>query len=299
MKLFQFFFRFTSNQRKGIIALFILMIMFQVGYFILTSSDFTSKKEKSEEEKLWLAFQTEIDALKAKKNTSKDTIYPFNPNFISDYRGYMLGLSVQEIDRLHKFRKSGEYVNSVADFKKVTGVSDSLLLKLSPYFKFPDWIKDIKTSGSNVYLAGEKSNPYVKEERSIKVIDINDALEEDLIKVYGIGPYYAKAILRRRADLGAFVSMDQMDDFKEFSEEAKAGLKKSFKTESNPLVNKINVNTASLLQLSRFPYFSKEIARGILTQRSMNGRIKRIDELLEISSFPVDKVKIIALYLEF
>lgn len=280
-------------------ALFVLMILFQVGYFILTSIDFTSQKEKSEGEKSWLALQPEIDALKAKNNTSKDTVYPFNPNFISDYKGYMLGLSIQEIDRLHKFRKSGEYVNSAADFKKVTGVSDSLLLQLSPYFKFPDWIKDVKTSGSNVYSAREKSTPYVKDERSINMIDINDALEEDLIKVYGIGSYYAKTILRRRADLGAFVSMDQMDDFKEFSEEAKAGLKKNFKTETNPLVNKINVNTASLLQLSRFPYFSKEIARGILTQRSMNGRIKRIDELLEISSFPVDKVKIIALYLEF
>lgn len=299
MKPFQFFFRFTSDQRKGIMALFVLIVLFQAGYFIFNSIDFTTQKEKSEEEKSWLALQSEIDELKANKNSTKDTIYPFNPNYISDYRGYMLGLSVQQIDRLHKFRKSGKYVNSAADFKKVTGVSDNLLYKLSPYFKFPVWINDVKTASSFKYASVKENVTSVKEQRFTKMIDINEALEEDLIKVYGIGPYYAKAILRRRADFGAFVSMDQMDDFKEFSVEAKAGLKKNFNIESDPLVNKINVNTASLLQLSRFPYFSKEIARGILTQRSMNGRIKRIDELLEISSFPVDKVKIIALYLEF
>lgn len=279
-------------------ALFILIILFQAGYFILTSIDFTTEKEKSAEEKSWLALQTEIDVLKSKKTTLKDTIYPFNPNYISDYKGYVLGLSVKEIDRLHKFRDTGRYINSVADFKKVTGASDSLLSKLSPYFKFPDWINDAKIVRTET--ASDKINtPYNNSTSKITVLDINEALEEDLIKVYGIGPYYAKAILRRRADLGAFVSMDQMDDFKEFSDEAKVGLKKSFKTESKPAVNKINVNTASLLQLSRFPYFSKEIAKGILTQRSMNGKINRIDELLEISSFPVDKVKIIALYLEF
>jgi hypothetical protein len=31
----------------------------------------------------------------------------------------------------------------------------------------------------------------------------------------------------------------------------------------------------------------------------MDGKIKRIDDLLEIQNFPVDKLKIIALYLEF
>lgn len=280
-------------------ALFILIIIFQASYFILNSIDFTTQREKSEEEKSWLALQAEIDVLKQKKNIAKDTIYPFNPNFISDYKGYMLGLSVQEIDRLHRFRKSGKYVNSASDFKEVTLVSDGLLRKLSPYFKFPDWINDSRAADHSVHTSPKEKTSYIKNVRLLKVMDINEALEEDLIKVYGIGPYYAKAILRRRADLGAFVSMNQMDDFKEFSEEAKEGLKKNFKTESNPLVNKINVNTASLLQLSRFPYFNKEVARGILTQRSMNGRINRIDELLEISSFPVDKVKIIALYLEF
>ena len=41
--------------------------------------------------------------------TKKDTIYPFNPNFISDYKGYKLGMSIQEIDRLHQYRAQNKY----------------------------------------------------------------------------------------------------------------------------------------------------------------------------------------------
>lgn len=294
---FRFFYQFTKGQQKGILALFALIISVQVAYFVFTSIDFTSEKEKSLEEKQWLSLQSQIDSLKAQKREHKDTIYSFNPNYITDYKGYMLGLSVKELDRLYAYRKSGRYINSAEDFKKVTGVNDTVLIKLSPYFKFGS-----KPVYQQTERFAKKFNPYDKESRSnaiVKVLDINTALEEDLVKVYGIGPYYAKEILRRRAVLGAFVSMDQVDDFIMISAEAKAGLKKSFRVIGHPEIEKINVNSASLLQLSRFPYFTRDIARSIITERSMNGKLYKIDDLLRISGFPVDKVKIIALYLEF
>ena len=296
MTPFRFFFRFTKDQQKGILALFIAILLFQFVYFIVSNIDFTSQKEKSAQEKEWLAHQSEIDALRKKKKGHKDTIYPFNPNYISDYKGYLLGLSVQQIDKLHAFRESGKYVNTAADFKSVTGVHDTVLAKISPYFKFGNFQAKAKHPSSP---QNNISANAVTTGTAIKVIDINDALEEDLVKVYGIGPYYAKVILRRRSALGGFVNMAQMDDFAEFSTEAKAGLKKNFAVLQKPEVEKINVNTASLLQLSRFPYFNRDIAKSIITERSMSGKLTKIDDLLKITGFPVDKEKIIALYLEF
>lgn len=297
MKPFRFFFRFTKDQQKGIIALFTLIVIVQVIYFLMSSIDFTSEKEKSAQEKEWLAHQDEINALKAKKGIGKDTIYPFNPNYLSDYKGYLLGLSTKQIDLIHAYRKSGKYINSPSDFKQVTGVHNTLLVKLLPYFKFGN--KPFTTDETILEKQDGNKTISVNSESKVELRDINAALEEDLVKVYGIGPFYAKTILKRGSALGGFVSMDQMDDFIEFSAEAKDGLKKRFGVLNNPNVEKINVNTASLLQLSRFPYFNKDIAKSILTQRSMNGKIIKIDDLLEITSFPVDKVKIIALYLEF
>jgi hypothetical protein len=45
-------------------------------------------------------------------------------------------MSVQEIDRLVKYRKGNKYVNSPKEFQAVTQVSDSLLNVITPYFKF-------------------------------------------------------------------------------------------------------------------------------------------------------------------
>jgi hypothetical protein len=43
---------------------------------------------------------------------------------------------------------------------------------------------------------------------------------------------------------------------------------------------------------------SYSLAKAIVTYRSMNGDLK-IEDLSNIKDFPVDKLKIIALYLEF
>ena len=304
MKDIKFMAIYSRQQRKGIIALFLLMLIIQAGYIIFRTVDTRTKQEQTKEEQEWLALQGKIDELKARKADKSATIYPFNPNFITDYKGYSLGMTVAEIDRLHKFREKGQWINSAEDFKEVTGVHDTLLAKLSPYFKFPDWVNNKRQQPKNAerqYVQYENKEPkvYKAEDKKAVQLDINEALEEDLDKVYGIGPAFAKKILRRRAQLGAFVSMEQMDDFEEFSPEAIVELKKSFKVAGQPRVEKININTASLSQLSYFPYFNRSLAKAIITKRSMKGKINKIEELLEINDFPVDKQKIIALYLDF
>ncbi|MGV3460498.1 MAG: ComEA family DNA-binding protein [Flavobacterium sp.] len=302
----KFFYPFSRGQRTGVIALVLVIVIIQVAYYFFESYDFSNSAEKSQDEKEWLALQPKIDSLKALAGEKRDTIYPFNPNFISDYKGYTLGLSLAEIKRLHDFRKAGKYVNSAEDFKNVTKVSDAQLAKISPYFKFPDWVSKKGNSPKNVYRdfgddkfekSSLKSEKY-KKKNPVK-IDLNSALEEDLDKVFGIGPAFAKKILRKRAQLGAFVSVDQMDEFAEFSPDAIAGLKKNFIIGPQPQVTKVNINSSSLNQLAYFPYFNRSIAKSIITKRSMKGKISNIEELLDINDFPVDKVKIIALYLEF
>lgn len=303
-----FYYSLTKDQRKGIIGLCLLIVGIQVAYYFISNTDFSTASEKSAQEKEWLSLQSKIDELKSKKGEKKFIIYPFNPNYITDHKGYTLGMSVEEIDRLHAYRESGKWINTIADFKTVTKISDSLLSKISPYFKFPDWVN--KKYGQQALpqqqiavtpktVSDYHAKTAFKKEAVKPMLDINTALEEDMVAVYGIGPAFAKKILRRRADLGAFVSMEQMDDFKEFSPEAIAGLKKGFKVGNNPQVSTININSASLQQLSRFPYFNKEIAKAIITQRSMKGKIANFDELLKINDIFTLKSKIIALYLEY
>jgi hypothetical protein len=112
-----------------------------------------------------------VKSSEAKKEPIK--IFPFNPNFITDFKGYTLGMNPAEIDRLHSYRAEGKWINSSEVFQKITNVSDSLLNVLTPYFKFPDWV------------ASEASKVQQKKIRPKELInkrDLNEAtLEESLI----------------------------------------------------------------------------------------------------------------------
>ena len=61
---------------------------------------------------------------------------------------------------------------------------------------------------------------------------------------------------------------------------------------------KININNASVKELTQFPFFRYQLAKEIVTYRTMNSDIK-VEDLSKIKGFPVEKIKIIALYLEF
>jgi len=286
------YFKFTREQRTGILLLFTIIIVLQLTYFFV---DFSSFSPTSPEKEKWLSLQSQIDSLKQVKLDYSPKIYPFNPNFITDYKGYKLGMSVLEIDRLLAFRQQNKYVNSAKEFQAVTKVSDSLLNVISPYFKFPDWVNNKKE-----FKDFEKypNTSFAKKEK-IVIIDINQATQEDLIKINGIGEAISLRILKYKESLGGFVSMEQMNEIWGLSPEVIENLNVNFKVSATPNVKKIDINNASIKELSTFPYFKYPISKNIVTFRSMNGDIKNIDDLTKIKGLSIEKAKIIALYLNF
>ena len=283
------FLNYSKSQRIGILLFFGIIILVQGIYFFY---DFTVKESIDKEQSKWLALQSTIDSLKLNNKNYKPAIYPFNPNFITDFKGYKLGMSVEEIDRLLAYRAQNKFVNSETEFQAVTKVSDSLLKAISPYFKFPDWVKNNKKN----YQEFAK-NDFSKPEKII-VLDINQATKEDLMKVYGIGDKISDRILEQKEKYGAFVSMEQMDDIWGLSPEVLEKLKSSFAVKSVTNCKKININNASVKELTQFPFFRYQIAKDIVVFRTMKGDIK-IEDLSKIKGFPLEKIKIIALYLEF
>lgn len=292
MKNIKSLFMFTSDQRKGIFALMLLIVVLQLAYFFV---DFSVVPKDDEQKQKWLSLQSEVDSLKNTSKNKSEKIFLFNPNFITDYKGYKLGMSVAEIDRLLEFRKTNQFVNSADEFQKVTKISDSLLNVISPLFKFPDWVNNRKEKKE---FEKFPSKAFAKKEKII-LIDINQATKEDLIKIYGIGEAISLRILKQKEVLGGFVSMDQMSDVWGLSPEVIENLNSHFKIISLPEFKKIDVNNASLKELSQFYYFRYALAKEIITYRSMNGDFKNIEDLTKIKGFPVDKAKTIALYLDF
>ena len=276
---------FTRSQQVGLLMLCIIVVALQMVIFLYRPS----VSEPTVEELRWLALQKEVDKQKnIQLQEKQQKFYRFNPNFIDDFKGYQLGMSVAEIDRLLEFRKTGKFVNSAAEFQKVTGVSDSLLAALAPRFKFPDWVE--KAQAKKLSKSSDKT--------SIPKIDINQATAEELIAIRGIGPALSERILKMRTALGAFVSMEQMSDVWGLSPEVVDEIKKRFFVEGNAEVKKIRINDASLKELSAFPYFRYPVSKEIVAYRSMHGGIKSKEDLEKIKNLPSERIDIICLYLE-
>ena len=186
-------------------------------------------------------------------------------------------------------------MNSPQEFQAITKVSDSLLNVISPYFKFPDWVKNKKEFKE---YKNYPNSAFAKKER-IVIIDINQATQKDLIKIYGIGDAISIRILKFKESLGGFVSMEQMSDVWGLSPEVIENLNTHFKVSDKPSVKKIDINNASIKELSLFPYFKYPISKNIVTFRSMNGDIKNYEDLTKIKGLSIENAKIIALYLNF
>ncbi|WP_452223857.1 ComEA family DNA-binding protein [Lacinutrix chionoecetis] len=290
MKNIKSHFKFTQKQRNGIFLLLILIVALQCVYAFV---DFSSEEIHADSQKLQ-QFQAEIDSLKLVEiENRKPKIYPFNPNFITDYKGYTLGMSNEEIDRLQKFRAKDQWINSAKQFQQVTKVPDSVFATIAPYFKFPDWVtnpkpkKQYKTSFNNNKIKTEADK-----------IDLNVATEAQLQSVYGIGETFAERIIKYRTKQQGFVSMVELNEVYGLKPETIEELKKSFSLKTPKAINKVNLNTATKAELVTVRFIDYEIAHNIIEYRTLHEGIKSINELIKVKDFPVKKIEIIKLYLQ-
>lgn len=228
-----------------------------------------------------------MDSIKNLLPETATKIYPFNPNYVTDYKGCTLGLSTVELDRLFAFRKLGKFVSSAKEFQNVTQISDSLLGNLLPYFKFPDWV------GKNNNAKKQVSNF----KKKIEVKDLNVATADDLMEIYGIGETLSNRIVKFRDRLGGFLVNEQLYDVYGLKPEVVKKVLLKFQVSNVPAVEKINVNKAGANELSQLVYISKSLAYNIVRYRERNGSFKSIQDLIHVDGFPTEKLDRIALYL--
>lgn len=285
-------FTFSKQQRSGILLLLFLIISLLCIYWFVDFSEEDTFDISSAE---IVSIQNELDSLRLVEIESRNPKkYPFNPNFITDYKGYTLGMTNEEIDRLLQYRKEDKWINSAADFKKVTGVSDSLLNELSPYFKFPDWVTNPKPKSN---FKDSKSEKGFAEKPFVQKMDLNKATEEQLQQVSGIGDALSKRIISYREKLGGFSNDIQLYEVYGLDPSVAQRTLNLFTVKTPKSISKINVNTASASDISTIPGISFEMAKKIWEYRRLHEKINSIQELDKIEGMTQRKLQLIQLYL--
>jgi len=288
MNNFKSHFLFDRRKRSGIL-LFATLILGALAFLLW----YTPSKEiiSSPEEKALVAhFQAQVDSLKQIEiEKKKPKIYPFNPNFITDYRGYTLGMSIEEIDRLHRFRESDQWINSTEDFKKVTRVSDSLLAAISPYFKFPDWVTNPKPR--KTYAPKKKWK--TAEEKG----KLNSVTYTKLLQLEGMSEAAAGKIIAHQKKVGGYLVDQQIYDVYGVPTKLKREILNHYTVKEKPIVVLMDVNTATASDLSTIPLLNFDLAKEIVDYRILREGIDSIDELKNLEGMTDYKFERIKLYL--
>lgn len=264
-----------SLKRKAVAVFFVLFVMGLILYFRSLSQPISASTLMVLDYEL----QNHIDSLKAVEPTK--TIYPFNPNFITDQRGYFLDLTPDQIDRLHSYRAQGKWINSTHDFQRVTGVDSLWLSKYSFFFNFPIFTKKVKVRSI------EKSYP---------TIDLNTATATELRKIYGIGEVFSKRTINYRKSLKGYSIEDQLSEVYGLSPTLVMRLQARCSIITKPHFSKISLQQVSLEELTKLPYISYAEARKIISLRTRKREIT-LSNLHSIKGFDSLKIERLTLYL--
>lgn len=225
--------------------------------------------------------------------------FPFDPNTADSTELLALGLEPWQVRNIYKYRAKGGVFRKKEDFGRVYGLTNRQYRDLAPLIRIGSDYQPYTSRGYQNVPYGEAPDSvpgrrFTAKLRKGERIDLNDADTVLLLKVPGIGPYFARQIVHNRKMLGGFYSVRQLLEIQDMPEEALPYF------EVNPAkVHRLNVNKLSLVELRRHPYINYYQAKAIVDYRRLYGEIHDMGQLKLMKYFTPDDFERLRHYIEY
>ncbi|MDR1779816.1 MAG: helix-hairpin-helix domain-containing protein [Tannerella sp.] len=163
----------------------------------------------------------------------------------------------------------------------------------TPKESVPERFKRLTTTDRN-------TSSYTRTEKFTAgtVLELNGADSLTLQKVPGIGPAFARRIVRYRELLGGFFTVAQLGEVYGIDEDKYNEIAPWFKVDAS-LINKLNVNSLPQDSLSRHPYINYSQARAIERLRRQKKQLTGWENLQLLKEFSEQDKTRIEPYLSF
>ncbi len=267
------YFGFNKQQRNGLLVLisisFVLMLVRIIFPFLIVPDHIVIQNLPVVERKLDSGFQSSEQFLKSKTNFRPKDFkgFVFNPNSVSYEQLMQLGLAEKTAKTFIKYRSKGKIFKSKEQLKKIHGISPELYKKLEPYILIEH--PKIATENAETKKIDAPTQEKIVKTGTIKKvlkIELNSTDSMALIAIEGIGPSYAKRILKYRNILGGYSSVDQLQEVYGFPRDLFEKVSPFFSVNAD-LVKKINLNKDDFKTINKHPYISYELTKAIFEWR--------------------------------
>lgn len=241
-------------------------------------------------------------------------LFAFDPNTADSTQLLRLGLQPWQVRSIYRYRAKGGIFREPSDFARLYGLTKKQYEVLAPYIIIGEDYRPAsdyygRKTGRQGYAQGrgnsqdgssypeaekQKVYSYPQKLKPGQHVSVNSSDTTELMKIPGIGSYYAKAIVRYRDKLGGFASLSQLREIEGLPEEALP-----FLTVNANEVRKLNINKLSLNQLRQHPYLNFYQAKEICDYRRLKGPIHNLQELKFLKDFPTNEIERLKPYIEF
>ena len=278
-------FDFSKTEQRGIIILFILLLLLFVFRFFLAYNQknnasvevenleiksFLQRQQEYRDSILLLRNQKYTSAqntYNSNEKTSKKRLSPFNfdPNTLPLSGWVKLGFSQKQAQQIINYRSKGGYFYKKTDLKKMYCITEEDFQVLENYINI---------------TTNHKQETEEKKEKPQKVLklELNTADSINLQQIYGIGAKTASQIVKYREKLGGYVAINQLKEVYAIDSNRYLQIVGYLYVNSES-VRKININKASIKELSNHPYIEYYLAKTIVNHREKNGNYADIKEI--------------------
>jgi competence ComEA-like helix-hairpin-helix protein len=266
-------FHFSLQTKKGVVGLIAILIVFTFLPRVIMSFRDSSFTVTSSEIN---TFQNEVKVASQKRSYSKykrkqsKYLRPksaFDPNAYGIQDWMALGLSEKQANVILKFSKYG--IKSDEELSSIFVISPELF----------GLIKDSTFYAPKVYPVYENKITFKKEKQKV-LVDLNAANQDVLETIPGIGPYFATKIIAYRDKLGGYYGKDQLLEITKMTADKIASIQEYIQFDPE-LIRKININEATIEDLSLHPYISWNIANAIVKYREQHGNYNVVSDILK------------------
>lgn len=271
-KNFKDYFSFSRQERKGIRALIILLIISVCLRIFFTSFNKKQSVFNATE------FQNEIvEWEKSKQIDSKPlqlvslerpvanhlSLKNFDPNKITESELKDMGINSYTIKNWVKYLKSGGKFYKPEDLYKIYTLDSLICEKLIPFV---------------IISSEQKSNNQLVSSAEKFKLSINVASKQELEKLKGIGPVLSGRIINYRKSLGGYSDILQIKEVFGITDSSFREIKDFIFIDTAQII-KLNINKSDEFTLSKHPYLNKYYAKSIISYKRAYGPIKNINEL--------------------